>query len=255
MPRPAGFRITSEDTQIDDNERSPAVLALASRSSQHCAGSKNGAGMKPGEGNAALEAVYAAQTPQELAQAYRQWAATYDSETLGIGYYLPFQITAWVARHVPAGEGPLLDAGCGTGLSGPVLKALGYDDISGLDLSDDMLKLAGSRGVYSELRQAELGKTLPWPDSRFRAFFSTGVFTIGHAPASALHELARITRPGGHAIFTVRDVVLESGGFLAVHAELERRRKWRRVEESGWFRAFAISEPEALVKTFVFEVL
>ena len=104
--------------------------------------------MKPGEGNAALEAVYAAATPQELAEAYRQWAATYDSETLGIGYYLPFQITAWVTRHVPAGEGPLLDAGCGTGLSGPALTALGYDDIAGLDLSDDMLKLAGSRGVY-----------------------------------------------------------------------------------------------------------
>src|SRR5262245_36930681 len=103
--------------------------------------------MKPGEGNAALEAVYAAKTPEELAEAYRQWAATYDSETLSIGYYLPFQITAWVARYVPPDEGPLLDAGCGTGLSGPALESLGYDDITGLDLSDDMLKLAGSRGV------------------------------------------------------------------------------------------------------------
>jgi predicted TPR repeat methyltransferase len=211
--------------------------------------------MKPGEGNAALEAVYAANTPEELAHAYRQWAATYDAETLSIGYYLPFQITAWVARYVPAGEGPLLDAGCGTGLSGPVLKSLGYDDVAGLDLSDDMLKLAASRGAYSDLKQAELGKTLPWADGHFRAFFSTGVFTIGHAPASALHELARITRRGGHAIFTVRDVVLETGGFLAVHAELERQGRWRPVEESAWFRAFAITEPEALVKTYVFEIL
>jgi hypothetical protein len=50
-------------------------------------------------------------------------------------------------------------------------------------------------------------------------------------------------------------VVLESGGFLAVIAELQRQGKWRPVEESGWFRAFAITEPEALVKTFVFEML
>ena len=211
--------------------------------------------MRPGEGNAALELVYAARTPQELADAYRQWAASYDAETLGIGYYLPFQITAWVARYVPPGEGPLLDAGCGTGLSGPALKALGYDDIVGLDLSDEMLALAGGRGAYRELKQAELGKTLPWPDGHFRAFFSTGVFTIGHAPASGLHELVRITKKGGHAIFTVRDQVFESGGFQAVFDELEQAKKWRLVEQSPWFRCYAIAEPDALVKTFVFEVI
>lgn len=211
--------------------------------------------MKPGEGNAALEMVYAAETPEELAAGYAQWAATYDSETAALGYALPFQITAWVTRHVPAGEGPLLDAGCGTGLSGPTLKALGYDDIAGLDLSSEMLAIAGSRGSYNDLKQAELGLPLPWTDGHFRAFFSTGVFTIAHAPASGLFELARITRKGGHAIFTVRDIVLEDGGFLDVIAELERRGSWKKLEESDWFRAFAISEPTALVKTYVFEIL
>ena len=76
--------------------------------------------------NAALDSVYSADTPEGLAKAYAEWAATYDSETASLGYLLPFLITAWVARHVPSGEGPLLDAGCGTGLSGPSLKALGY---------------------------------------------------------------------------------------------------------------------------------
>lgn len=205
--------------------------------------------------NAALDSVYGADTPETLAQAYAAWAATYDSETASLGYLLPFLITAWVARYVPAGEGPLLDAGCGTGLSGPSLKALGYGDIAGLDLSDDMLKIAGSRNAYGELKQAMLGGPLPWPDGHFRAFFSTGVFTISHAPASGLHELVRITKKGGHAIFTVRDQVFESGGFQAVFDELEQARKWRLVEQSPWFRCYAIAEPDALVKTFVFEVV
>jgi hypothetical protein len=100
-----------------------------------------------------------------------------------------------------------------------------------------------------------LGGPQPWPDGHFRAFFSTGVFTISHAPASGLHELIRITRSGGHAIFTVRDQVFESGGFRDIFDELERTRKWRPVEESPWFRCYAIAEPEALVKSFVFEVL
>ncbi|CDX30511.1 Type 11 methyltransferase [Mesorhizobium sp. SOD10] len=210
--------------------------------------------------NAALDSVYSADSPEGLAKAYADWAATYDSETASLGYLLPFLITAWVARHVPAGEGPLLDAGCGTGLSGPSLKALGYGDIAGLDLSDDMLKIAGSRQAggkpaYSELKKAMLGGPLPWPDRHFRAFFSTGVFTIGHAPASGLHELVRITKSGGHAIFTVRDQVFESGGFQAVFDELIETGKWRLVEQSPWFRCYAIGDPDALVKTFVFEVL
>ncbi len=211
--------------------------------------------MNTDKANAALDTVYGADSPEALAGAYAAWAATYDSETAALGYLLPFLIPAWVARHVPVGEGPLLDAGCGTGLSGPQLKALGFDDIAGLDLSDEMLRIAGGRNAYDDLRTAVLGRTLPWPDGHFRAFFSTGVFTMGHAPASGLRELVRITKKGGHAIFTVRDRVFESGGFRPVFDELEQGGKWRPVEESPWFRCYAVAEPDALVKTFVFEVL
>ena len=205
--------------------------------------------------NEALDSVYSADSPQAVAKAYADWAASYDSETASLGYLLPFLITAWVARHVPAGEGPLLDAGCGTGLTGPQMTALGYNDLAGLDLSSEMLTIAAGRGSYNDLKQAALGERLPWPDDYFRAFFSTGVFTMGHAPASGLRDLVRITRKGGHAVFTVRDQVFEKGGFQAVFDELERDGRWRLIEQSPWFRCYAVAEPEARVKTFVFEVL
>jgi SAM-dependent methyltransferase len=130
----------------------------------------------------ALEQVYAARNADELAQAYAAWANAYDRETAASGYCLPFMIASWVARHVSRDVGALLDAGCGTGLSGPYLRALGYTNIDGLDFSEEMLALAAARGAYRELRRATLGKTLPWPDNHFAAFFSTGVFTEGHAP-------------------------------------------------------------------------
>jgi len=205
--------------------------------------------------NEALGSVYSADSPQAVAKAYADWAASYDSETAALGYLLPFLITAWVARHVPAGDGPLLDAGCGTGLTGPQMKALGYDNLAGLDLSNEMLTIAAGRGSYNDLKQATLGERLPWPNDYFRAFFSTGVFTMGHAPASGLRDLVRITRRGGHAVFTVRDQVFEKGGFQAVFDELERDGRWRLIEQSPWFRCYAVAEPEAQVKTFVFEVL
>lgn len=202
-----------------------------------------------------LDRVYAATTPEELADAYAAWAATYDRETAERGYCLPFLIPAWLARHLKPGAGPVLDAGCGTGLTGPCLKALGYGDVEGLDMSPDMLALARSRGAYSVLRQATLGAPLPWPDGHFAAFVSAGVFTAGHAPATGLRELVRITRAGGFAVFTVRDVLLGKADFGAVFDELAAAGRWRPVEVSPPFRAFAIAEPEVLVQSFVFEVL
>ena len=203
----------------------------------------------------ALDKVYAAESPEELATAYAAWADGYDGETLGLGYCLPFIICSWVARYVPKSAQALLDAGCGTGLSGAYLKALGYGKVEGLDFSEKMLAIARARGGYSALKQAELGKTLPWRDGHFDAFLSSGVFTEGHAPASGLDELVRVTRPGGHAVFTVRDSVVERGSFRDVFEWLEKAERWRPVEESPSFRAFALAEPEVMVKAFVFEIL
>lgn len=200
-----------------------------------------------------LQQVYAARTDAELVEAYAAWAQAYDRETAVSGYCLPFLIAAWISRHVSVEAGPILDAGCGTGLSGPCLRALGYSEIEGLDFSAGMLAIAQGRGAYSRLTQAALGRPLPWADGYFAAVFSAGVFTQGHAPASSLDEIVRVTQPGGHVIFTIRDVVLESGCFRATFARLEQAGRWRRLEESPPFRAFAVDEADVLVKTFVFE--
>lgn len=202
----------------------------------------------------ALNQVYAAKSEAELAAAYAAWSNGYDRETAALGYCLPFVIAAWVARHVPVDAGPLLDAGCGTGLSGPYMAALGYRDIDGLDMSPEMLALGRGRGVYRNLIGAALGGRLPIEDATYAAVFSTGVFTEGHAPASSLDDLVRIARPGGCVIFTVRDSVLEEGGFRAKFAELEKAGHWTEIEESPSFRAFAVAEPEVTVKAFVFRV-
>ncbi|MEO9336263.1 class I SAM-dependent methyltransferase [Mesorhizobium sp. SB112] len=203
----------------------------------------------------ALQKVYGAKTQEELNDAYAAWANAYDRETAEDGYCLPFMISSWVARHVAKGEGPLLDAGCGTGLSGPYLKALGYDDLEGLDLSEEMLELAKQRGCYRALTNAALGEKLPWMDGHFRAAFCTGVFTAGHAPAEGLFELVRIVRQNGHLIFTVRDTILETGGFRSVFEQLENDGCWKAIEESDAFRAFAVGEPDVLVKAFVYKIL
>ncbi|OCW59004.1 class I SAM-dependent DNA methyltransferase [Hoeflea olei] len=208
----------------------------------------------PARASDALGQVYAASGADELNAAYAGWAAGYDRDTLASGYCLPFQALAWVSRHVAPDAGPVLDAGCGTGLSGPYLQALGYGWIEGLDFSQAMLDIAAGRGAYRELKRATLGETLPWPDGHFAAFLCTGVFTEGHAPASGLVELARITRPGGIGVFTIRDTIFDSAGFAGVIDELSARGVWRKVETSPPFRAFALDEPDVLVTAHVFRM-
>lgn len=202
-----------------------------------------------------LDQVYGATDENELSAAYSVWANDYDRETAELGYTLPFMVTAWLTRYQPDTAAPVLDAGCGTGLSAPYLAALGYADVHGFDLSGDMLKLAAARGGYRELKQARLGAELPYEDGRFAAYISSGVFTAGHAPASSMDELARILKPGGHGIMTVRDFLIEEKGFGQKFKELEDRGIWRLAEKSPPYRAFAVAEPETFVHTYVFRKL
>lgn len=124
-----------------------------------------------------------------------------------------------------------------------------------MDMSDEMLAMARGRGCYSDLKNAKLGETLPWPDDHFAAFISAGVFTTGHAPASSLDELVRITRPGGFAIFNIRQSVFEDNGFAAKLAEQQEQGLVRPVEVSPPFAGFAFDKEDILGFVHVLEIL
>jgi SAM-dependent methyltransferase len=108
---------------------------------------------------------------------------------------------ACVLRHIPFGTGPILDAGCGTGLQVEPLHLLGWRGFTGVDLSTEMMEVARSKGLYDDLQQVELGTTLPFETDHFAATFCVGTMTPGHAPIETLDELIRVTRPAGSSPF------------------------------------------------------
>ena len=164
-----------------------------------------------GQHDGHLGAVYAARDRAQVAAAYDAWAETYEAEMRAAGYRHPSVGLALLARHLPRGVGPVLDAGAGTGLIGEWLAILGYPQVEALDLSAGMLEVAARKRVYARLTQAALGGPLPYDDGSFAAIVSTGVFTTGHVGAEALPELFRICRPGGVIVLTVKLTLWQGG--------------------------------------------
>lgn len=170
------------------------------------------------EHDGALGAVYAARTPEEVAAAYDLWAEGYDAEMAKAGYRHPSIGLALLARYLPKGAAPVLDAGVGTGLAGPWFGILGYPQVWGVDISEGMLAVAARKGCYARLARAVLGEPLEFADGQFAAVISTGVFTTGHVGAEALPELVRITAPGGVIVLTVKGTLWDGGFATALQA-------------------------------------
>lgn len=183
------------------------------------------------DATANLDAVYGARDPDEIARTYDAWAETYEVEMAAVGYRHPSVCLALVARHLPRGAGPVLDAGAGTGLVGEWLAIIGYPEAEALDISPGMLRVAAAKGVYRRLHNLALGGPLPFADGYFAGVVSAGVFTTGHVGAEALDELIRITRPGGVLVLTIKDAVW-TGGFSARLADLEAAGRVRLLEET-----------------------
>ena len=195
-----------------------------------------------------------AKSSQEIVEIYAGWAEDYERRILGNGYSTPAVAAGLVGRYVAPGEGPIFDAGAGSGLMGVVLAPLGYEDIIGIDISPEMLELARKKGVYKELREMELGGRLDFPDDAFAAVVSTGVFAAGHAPPESFEDLIRLTRAGGYLIFSVRTDVYEEGGFREKQEALEREGRWRLVEATEPFSHLRFEDPELKVRVFAYRV-
>ena len=201
-----------------------------------------------------IQWVYASQNEQELQERYDEWAKSYDADLeRDFGWFGPLRAVEAAGRYVPK-DARILDAGAGTGQVGKLLSEEGYSDLVAIDLSEGMLTEARKTGVYGEYRQMKMGESLDFPTDSFDAVTSVGVLTVGHAPASSLDELVRVTRPGGHIVYTLRPDLFEEGEFKEKHAELEAAGKWRLAEVGEPTQILPKGEPDVYHQIWVFEV-
>lgn len=120
---------------------------------------------------------------------YDGLADWYDTELLG---ELHDETLRAAVRLLGAGNGRMLDLGCGTGAQTMAFRDAGWE-VVGVDISADMLRRARERGV--ETVNADI-VALPFEDASFDAVVSLWTHMDVEDFAAAIREGARVLRAG-----------------------------------------------------------
>ena len=112
------------------------------------------------------------------------------------------------ATYVSKPVGQVLDAGCGTGLCGPLLRP-NCSRLVGVDLSPQMIERAGARGCYDELVTAELSEFMRSHPGEFDAIVSADTLVYFGALEEPLRAARDALRPAGVLIFTLESLPAE----------------------------------------------
>jgi predicted TPR repeat methyltransferase len=159
-----------------------------------------------------LAALGASNTPDRASDDYvrdtfDRFAQDFDHTLEKLQYQAPQLVHQAVRDSIgePAGNLQVLDAGCGTGLCGPLLRHFAQS-LTGVDLSAGMLKLASAHKVYDELLEVELIDYLSSQHSRFDLIASADTFCYLGKLDSAFKSAFQALRTGGTLIVTLEQL-------------------------------------------------
>ena len=158
---------------------------------------------------------------------YRDWAATYDEEITANGYASPLRTAEALVKCGAPLEGPVLDIGCGSGVSGLFLRDAGFQELHGSDFSPEMLALARDKGLYKSLHHADLRDPFEFATEPFPVIAAIGVLAPGHAGPDVISTVVDLLSVGGLFGFSMNDHTLENPGYLEEIARMINEQKIR----------------------------
>lgn len=155
---------------------------------------------------AGLDTVYGLGSTEEAMDLYADWAATYDADLRGHGYVTPKRCAEALAAAVDDPSAPLVEFGCGTGLSGLALRAAGFTAIDGYDLSGEMLAEARGKGIYRVLSVLDLSGPLDAvPEEAYAHAAAIGVLNPAFMPPTVIDAMLGKIPVGGCLAFSIND--------------------------------------------------
>ena len=165
-----------------------------------------------------------------IEQTFDSFAGSFEAKLAKLLYRAPAMVAAMLAgENVEAAKRlDVLDAGCGTGLCGPLIAPYARR-LVGVDLSARMLAQAQAKNVYDELVKCELTAYLRDSPGAFDAIVSADTLVY----FGPLHDVAAASacalRPGGRLIFTVEEKVgaaSDEGYSISAHGRYSHTRQY-----------------------------
>lgn len=165
-----------------------------------------------------IDRAYAARDPDEIRQIYDEWASSYEKDVQEQGYATPERAAVALSEFISDKDQPILDIGCGTGLSGAAFEAAGFTTIDGADPSEAMLEEARKKGIYRNLLKIVPHAELPFSSGAYQTITAIGVIGPGAAPISLFDAVMHKLNKGGKLLFSLNDhAVVDSGTLGMIH--------------------------------------
>jgi predicted TPR repeat methyltransferase len=178
--------------------------------------------------NHMLAAVSGRNVPGRASDAYVElsfdgFAESFERKLEQLSYRAPWLVAEAIKTSglEPAGALDVLDAGCGTGLCGPLVKPYARR-LVGVDLSTGMLTKAQQKLVYDQLVKDELTHFLQVRHALFDLILSADTLVYFGALDEVAAAASGALRPGGRFVFTLEELVLPADG-VEFHIETHGR--------------------------------
>ena len=165
-----------------------------------------------------------------IEQTFDSFAGSFDSKLAKLQYRAPALVAEMLAdTGIEASKSlDVLDAGCGTGLVGPLVAQYARR-LVGVDLSARMLAQAETRHVYDELYKFELTAYLRDNPGAFDVIVSADTLVYFGPLQDVVVAAADALRPGGRLIFTVEaliDAAPDVGFVISHHGRYNHARQY-----------------------------
>ncbi len=164
--------------------------------------------------------TYSPKSKQDTEAHYQKWASTYEASVAEQGYATPGRVAQALWSKRPEAQTPILDYGCGTGLSGLALSAVGFEVIDGMDPTPNMLEEARAKEVYRALTGFNITDANPIKQGSYTTISAIGVIGAGAAPPETLDLLMHALPKDGLLAFSYNDHT------LADHSYTMRLNDW-----------------------------
>lgn len=162
-----------------------------------------------------LDKAYALDSAEATQDLYNRWAASYEAEVADNGYATPARVARALWNTLPDPQAPILDFGCGTGLSGLALRRQGFAVLDGVDPNPEMIAKAGEKDAYRSLELIGMDGPLPWKPGAYQAITGIGVLGTGAAPAETFDRIMGGLAEGGYLAFSYNDHTLADVSYTA----------------------------------------